>query len=719
MNTKRSLKNFYDKNPLIIAAMLYFLIAIVFTYPLISNISSEIPQGRGDTFQAMANINSRLANVSDLDFFGKVTFLVKNINVYMPYVILSIIFNKYISYNILLLSSFVLSGVGAYLLSYYFVKNKYASFLTGLIFAFSPFHFYQSTVVNLGTMHQEWIPFLILFLFKFFEKLEFKYFLAVSFFAFLIAMNEHQMLAFCVIFVFMVATYKIAIDRSILKNKKFWIYLACSIGLFTIITFSMFGEMLRVATSDNNFLDPGVNAANKYSMKLLDPFMPPIFHAFWPDASQFLQKIVWGDLNRGSYFIGFSVLGVLVYFGYLLRRKNVIEIKEKIYRNDLYFWSISTLLFYLFTLGNYFSVGKFTIHLPYYLIYKFLPFYKNIRTTGRMFVFVMLGISILFAYGLVQLMKKHPQKKMLLIGFFSVAVLLEFWVAPINLMAVSYSPFYDKISKDSEQYKMIEIPGSTDYEFASYNLFLNTIANKPVLNGMPLARKISKQFAMQQSAPVIKQLLYTIPKGNNPDRENKADIINDFDYAKSNEVLSYYGVRYITIAKNYVDPDVLKLEENFIQAHITYISRFEDEYLIAYEVKQVEPKGFYFDLGDSDQFSKIFNDKSDGKLYRVMGSGATLKFVNISQENQNIKIIVNAKNSNEQLQLSAKSKQISEQTYQLDAILKQYIFEIVLVPGENIVEFKITDTQGEEVLMSNTIKLRQGALISNIEVNTK
>src|SRR6185369_6915465 len=111
--------------------------------------------------------------------------------------------------------------------------------------------------------------------------------------------------------------------------------------------------------------------------RMLDPLMPPIFHAFWPGVSESLQNVLLGDSNRGSYFIGFSVLGVLVYFGFLLRRKRVAETKEKTYRQDLVFWSASSLLFYLFSLGISFSIGKFTIYLPYFLIYKFLPFYEN------------------------------------------------------------------------------------------------------------------------------------------------------------------------------------------------------------------------------------------------------------------------------------------------------------------------------------------------------
>lgn len=719
MTFKEKGVNFFRSNSLFVVTFLYFFLTLLFTFPLVSHMGTEIPQGRGDVFQAMANIDSRVATLSSLDSFDTLIFLMKGIGVYSPYVVLNTFLSKYLAYNILFFSSFVLSGIGVYLLALYFTKNKYASFLAGMIFAFSPFHFYQSTVVNLGTMHQEWIPFLVLFLFKFFEKLELKYFLTVSFFAFLIAMNEHQMLAFSVLFILAIFIYKILLDRTLLKNKKLWIYIITSLILLVILAFSLFGSMLKVATSDNNFLNAGENAANKYSIKVLDPIVPPIFHSLWPRASESLQRVLLGDTNRGSYFIGFFVLAILLFFLWGLRKRRVTEMGDATYRNDILFWSISTFLFYLFSLGKSVSLGTFTLYLPYYLIYTFLPFYENIRTTGRIFVFALLGLSILFAYGFVQLLKIYSKRKWILVSISGAIILLEFWVSPIKLMTVSYSSFYDTIGQENEEYRLIEIPGATDYEFASYNLFLNTIGKKSVLNGMPLARKISKQFEMQQTTPVIKQLLYTIPKGNDPEMKDTRDIIDTFDYTKSNEVLSYYNVRYITINKNYTNEEILRLEEKFIHNNILYTNRFEDDYLIAYRIKEVIPSSIYFDLGNSDQFSKSFYDTVDEKLSRVVGDGATLEIVNMSPENKKVKILVSAKESTAPLRFSIESKKNKSVENELTPVLKTYSLETELVPGKNTLLFHITDNTGASVGMSNTKKFRQGMLIIHISVVTE
>lgn len=217
----------------------------------------------------------------------------------------------------------------------YFTKNRFASFLAGIIFAFSPFHYYQSVAVHLGTMHQQWIPFFVYFLFRFFEKFNFKYFIGTAFFAVLIAMTEHQLLAFTILFILVFLAFKFYTQPAILKNKFFWIYIFCSAGLLAILVFGMFRNLLAVATSGNNFLDPGMNSANKYSMGAFDPFVPAPFHWLWPQINSWAGKIPMITIeNRGSYFLGYSVIFVIVFFLWNLWKKRANKIDEEMVSNQ-------------------------------------------------------------------------------------------------------------------------------------------------------------------------------------------------------------------------------------------------------------------------------------------------------------------------------------------------------------------------------------------------
>ena len=704
------------KYPTLCAAAFYFLVALVFTFPLVLKMGSQLPQGGGDVYQSIASISAGIKQAQSLPLKSEVIYLAKGLNTYTWYVLLGLFMDKIAAYNVIFLLSFILSGLGMYMLSVYLTKNKMASVLAGLIFAFSPFHYYQSVAVHLGSMHQEWIPFLALYLLRFFEKFKFKYFVLCGIFALLIAMAEHQMLAFTILFIAFFVAYKLWFDRSIIRNKKFWAYAGSSFLLLAIVAFGMFGQLLKVATSDDNFLDPGMNAANKYSMGALDPIAPPSFHAIWPGFGSFMQDILMSTTKgRGSYFIGFSVLAVLVYFVILLykSRKNDTSGQKRM----IYFWGLTVGVFYIFSLGPAFSIGKLTIYLPYFLVYKFLPFYENIRTTGRMFVIALLGISVLFAYGYVEVLKRYQNRKLLMTSIFAAVILLEFWVAPVATMAVTYSPFYDQIAKDSQPYKLIEIPGSTSYEFASYEMLTNDIAKKAVLNGMPLARKIQGEFDMQQSTPVIKQLLYTIPKGNDPDTKDNSDIVAPFDYSQSNAVLNYYDVGYITVSKLYVNKDVLNLAEKFIESHIAYSKKYEDDYLVAYQVKQVAPSGFYYQLNDSsdNHYSSSFV-AADGVTYREMGDGSGIRVINMGTADQKITVTVDAKATSVIIFSSPSDLQAASDQATLGAVSKQYSFVTMVKPGKSVIPFSILDANKKAIVISNSKKNPAGALVSQISV---
>jgi len=70
------------------------------------------------------------------------------------------------TYNILILLSFVLSGFGAYLLGDYVFSDKQLAFITGLLYAYSPYHIHEVWSGHLHLATLQWIPFFVLYLLK-------------------------------------------------------------------------------------------------------------------------------------------------------------------------------------------------------------------------------------------------------------------------------------------------------------------------------------------------------------------------------------------------------------------------------------------------------------------------------------------------------------------------------------------------------------------------
>jgi len=576
----------------------YAFLSVVLTYPLIARFSSEIPQGGRDSFLVMGQIESRSVAMADQGWLAgmKTIFGNRDINSYLPYVILDQFFhNKFATNNFLFLLSFVLSGLGAYLLAFYFTKNRPASFLAGIIFAFSPFHVYQSTAIHLGMRHQELIPFFVLFLFRFFEKLEIKFFVLIGLFALLIAITEHQLLAFTVLFAVFFVIYKLISDRTLLLNKRLWAFLFASMIFLAIVAVSIFGPLLKVALSSDNYLDPGIKSAINLSIVPADALLPPVFHGLWPNANEYFQKSIFHTSSKGdSYYAGIIVIGVVLFFLFLFFKEKIRKKETKVNVGMstalVWFWLVEVIVFFLLSMGpTTAQIGKWTMHFPYYFIYKYIPFYVNIRVVGRLFVFVVLGLSVLFAFAIEYLTKKYPGKKNITVVALGLLLLLDFCIVPMKTDALSYSPFYDRIGKDTQSYKLLEIPGSTDDVFFNYEWITQNVHHKELVNGMPVAREVEGQFDFQKNTPVIEQLLYTIPKGNNPESKGNLKKYQKY-YENANEILNENNIVYITISKKYANAEVQSSAEKFIEKYIKYDSKYEDDFLIAYKVTNVMSK---------------------------------------------------------------------------------------------------------------------------------
>lgn len=65
------------------------------------------------------------------------------------------------TYNLLYLSSFVIGGVGMYLLVWELTQNLFGAFLAGTAYAFSPFHTASYAWTNMWAV--QWLPFVLLF----------------------------------------------------------------------------------------------------------------------------------------------------------------------------------------------------------------------------------------------------------------------------------------------------------------------------------------------------------------------------------------------------------------------------------------------------------------------------------------------------------------------------------------------------------------------------
>jgi len=168
------------------ASALYFFIAIVFTWPLIKGISRDIPWDLGDSLLNCWILSwdaDHLIRLLSGDLHAMRGFWTANIFYpepltlaysehlfaqavqMLPLYVLT--HNVILCYNVLFLSTFVLSGLGMYLFVREVTANTRAAFIAGLLYAFAPLRVPQ--FAHLQVLSSQWMPFALYGLRRFFD----------------------------------------------------------------------------------------------------------------------------------------------------------------------------------------------------------------------------------------------------------------------------------------------------------------------------------------------------------------------------------------------------------------------------------------------------------------------------------------------------------------------------------------------------------------------
>jgi hypothetical protein len=167
----------------------YVGLAVIATWPLVRGIGRDVPADLGDPVFVMwvlawdceqllailAGDLSRLSTFFDANIFHPVPltlaysehFLAQAVQILPVWALTG---NPILCYNLLFLSTFALSGLGAYLFVRELTGNPRAAFVAGVVFAFAPYRFPQSS--HLHVLSSQWMPFALYGFRKFFDSFE-------------------------------------------------------------------------------------------------------------------------------------------------------------------------------------------------------------------------------------------------------------------------------------------------------------------------------------------------------------------------------------------------------------------------------------------------------------------------------------------------------------------------------------------------------------------
>lgn len=557
-----------------IVIIFFFILTLILTYPLVLNLNEGVISDSGNVWQFIWNFwwfKKSLIDLQTNPFFTDYLYypigtnLLFNLNMSLQSIIsipLQYFLNLFFIYNIFTISSFVLTAYGTYLLVKYLTKDKMASFVSGIIFSFSPFRFVRLFAGHLYLLETSFLPFYVLFFIKTVKEPNRKNVLLSVLFLTLTLFTSLTYFSFLMIFTALYIFYYLANNKKIILNKKSSRHIILTFFLFFLITSPYFYTLAKeYFTVEYKDMPRSIDESELYSADLAAFFLPlsksVLFGKYTQELWNWQNDFFTGNWNESSVFIGFTVLSIL-FLSFLNKNK------------ELNFWKFSFIIFLLLSLGPLLQIASINteIPLPYNILFAFPPFDVS-RGPSRFITMIMLMASIICGYYLAN--KKMKQKNIFLFLVASLIILENLYV-PVGIHTDDWvSPFFSSMSKEEEDYAYLNI---FPHHFGDY-IYLQTISDKRILMGFISRHPLNTEDFVSKT-PILRELVYEIPN-----RRYRG--MNESEIARGFETLRSYNVKYIILHKGNILEDIFDGYLNFLN-ELNIARKYEDDKIIVFQV---------------------------------------------------------------------------------------------------------------------------------------
>lgn len=411
-----------------VAFLLFAVLTVLMTYPIAFNVTSSIPGDVGDPLEVIWILSWDVHKILQFDFANlfdaNIFYPYKYTLAYSEHMIGSAIFampiiaffkNPVLAYNIIFLMSMTLSGIGMYLLAFYYTGNRLAAFCAGVIFAYFPCRF-----GHLGHLHfqvAQWIPFTFLYFNKYFETGRYKHLLLFTLFFILQFFSNGYYALFLAFFV----TILICIEfyNRGFSNRALFYKLGLFFLLSAIFILPVFYPYIKLKHEMG--FTRSLGESTMYSADIFSYLAAPSINRPWGKITSIFLKPE-GDIFLGLTAMILAAFGIMRYFkgnhNISLEAINVKSKFVKILSSVMTIFAaiaLSEAIIIWLTGGFKFtilgipvkatkiykpmSLAFALILLPFFTRYRLRGVINSLFTSRQGFYFIVLVLSFLFSLG--------------------------------------------------------------------------------------------------------------------------------------------------------------------------------------------------------------------------------------------------------------------------------------------------------------------------------
>lgn len=549
------------KLPLVVL-LIYSLLSLVLTWPVVAQLGSSIPGKIGDSFVHLWTYSfikdALLAGESpystNLLFFPVGANLLNhnipwlNIAAWLP---LQELLGPEISYSIVHLISFPFNGIAFFILAYQVTRSKSAAFVGGLIAGFWPYnlsHFDHPNLILTG-----WLSLALLFLSRAMLEQRIRDAMLAGLFIALLGITRWQLLIMSSFMLAMFVGYLVLTNEAARTLRALRLLALTGMVAFLIMA-PLLLPILEYQVMRENPSDIIISEEEPYSTDLLAYLVPNRHHPLWGKTVNYATAQFTGN-NLYTRSIGYTVLAL-----------TLLAIVKR-FRDSL-FWFCAALVYLLLSLGpELYIFGRPYLTLPYKLIEN-VWFMQLVRFPDRYNVILSIPIAMLSAFG-VAVLTANRQRRQLLLRTAVISVLIVFEYSMVYKMLPLYTPtWYEKIAEEPGQFALLDIPMRVQ-SYDTYYGYYQLTHGKPLVEGH-VSRPSREMTSFIESVPLLSNLSNRLqPPSGVLDTSRQLRMLHDAD------------VRYLILHKQFLGDDDLKAWREWLVTPPLH----DDDDLIVYETR--------------------------------------------------------------------------------------------------------------------------------------
>jgi len=361
------------------------------------------------------------------------------------------------AYNTLILTSLVVSGIGAALLAKRLGASRAGAAAAGLVFGFGPFHL--SHIIHLQTMAVCWTPFAILFLDRYLETRSPRDAIGLAASVVIAGLSAMYLVVFLGLMLPLYAVLCWIFGRYRFERRAF-VGLVATGAVAAAVLMPIIAHYLRFNAELG--YHSSVRTLAGFSMEVVAPLHAPAWMRSW-SWSPLVRASNWrSQLTNTSAFPGLVALALAIYGGVAGRR--VRQMRPVI-------WILLSLLIvsYLLALGPLLKpLNLNVVDLPAWIpmpgkLWLLIP---GVRWPMRVFFFAWLAASVLCGLGLTALQGRITATRQRAFAA-AVILLMAIEMRPSSLLAggsreapppMSLSDAYQFLTQETDRGGVVELP---------------------------------------------------------------------------------------------------------------------------------------------------------------------------------------------------------------------------------------------------------------------